>query len=1526
MADKKSSNDEKEEKKRKQGRKMTKILARAWDLPNSQPYQKCDKISSVGNIFDLSAIGRNLDDGVYKLGRSGWEEFARDIGGVYNRHISRKTKLATNAREHRDNICQMLAKINESLIKQATSHCPHDDSSLNARKRKSDSSSNGPSSRRRSVGKKNGEMTSVEREKKAMEDLGAYIEEVGGDRMQISTFNCRATKKSDGRFDVNFFSESRRFRSMIEVARFLTLVPDKEPPKKKIRSKKRPSNSRDAETEKRNLRKELDKLMKSHQKATKTLDDFCNEQVESQYPVDDEVLLEEYKTDDVSVSSITPFTCSAARIPDLEGFPGIPSFCLPDLLMVWDFLCTFSRALSLNPVTLEDFVMALSFKPLEEGGDFKATMHQPPVYLAEAHLALLKLLLQDVSSDDWWWSILETDEEGQGDRGEDIASAAIDYNIPVIKIDFAGLLAQEEDPLITASWLQALQTVRTAKASEGRKIKQALKTANAVVANRWVKAYLKKSLTDWKPDSAIFTKRAIIWLIDRVREARPELFGRSVNTKAMMKQRASIVDQVAILMEKMDDSGDVVAVDDFDSEEEEDSDEESDEEDINESKDLVSEEKKIDENQESAKSAIPPKPVPTLVDLLLPPGKPYVGSDMISSLTWPHLAGASVCRLLHRYKRLRNEVDDKLRDGKGLAPMSIGERRRREEESTSRVFTESVATSKFDSNVEKAANCLSKGGAYLDLGVVDRLCILKVLVDAAYDSLRVHEVVDSNYKQRFGAVKALDAEERRAKREAREEAAAADQEARKALALDARNNFIEEKRTELRKLNRRTNEYSDTVIDELTDEDIIEFDDDSKAEYAALPTPQSFNKSEVNIMVKKMQEQAAFNADTVAIITIDEIGQRDDEELRALEADLKGYVNIDVYQLGREGSRRLDRLKRDIEQIKSSTDSLPEERESAIEMLREAIEDGTVKSLKAAIRAATQAKLSGRDILTGGVWAVDILRDATLELKSAERRKRVIEAKKDLVAKMNKCFIRTEPIGKDRYRNCFWRFDNDESARVWVESQFILGEKDCVQKDGFVSLSKEINKVSHGAPEKEEDLIEPGSSIKSREAFLRFSRQEFHRRGNVPLLVSQYFGGHATERALKGLTKHLDDRGLRERGLKVNLKETLEQSGLAAVEVVTNEGGLVDSNISETATEEMQGKGLTDNVSLIRHETINGESFKKTGDEDCFKNAIDLILQSASFVFPSSLLIGITSAIGERVRVRQIVDSLKDPDLATYNLGRVISWKQHEQNKSGVEGTLEARANYPLWKVILDSGGVEVHLSGEELLESICRYKIWKSNDEKYVEQDAAIFNYRNSLGRHCGKAADAGYSATPVYLGRLMVKREQELYVSIKSLTYDNTWGGKCGARNIWIASMRDGCHDLQTVKTGLITLEDAFFQLTDGFPDSMAAPKRCAKDILDDVNMRFDVELESIEKNSTLWNSRESREVFLHIIQESSTTGFLALGLDLIIRNCWAYVNANKPTGNTRRAVSTTDTSSAPSTRSTRRMNAWQQANQDW
>ena len=70
----------------------------------------------------------------------------------------------------------------------------------------------------------------AERELRGMENLTAFItEKEGGDREMVEKYRCRVTiKPSDGRFDVNFFNEhGKRFRSMIEVGRFLNLVDGK---------------------------------------------------------------------------------------------------------------------------------------------------------------------------------------------------------------------------------------------------------------------------------------------------------------------------------------------------------------------------------------------------------------------------------------------------------------------------------------------------------------------------------------------------------------------------------------------------------------------------------------------------------------------------------------------------------------------------------------------------------------------------------------------------------------------------------------------------------------------------------------------------------------------------------------------------------------------------------------------------------------------------------------------------------------------------------------------------------------------------------------------------------------------------------------------------------------------------------------------------------------------------------------------------------------------------------------------------
>jgi hypothetical protein len=79
--------DKEAHKKNKQRRKMTKILSKVWSFDNASPFRQ-DKLSSTfSQPLDLQIIGQKLDDGGYENGRRGWEAFARDLGGVYQRHI-----------------------------------------------------------------------------------------------------------------------------------------------------------------------------------------------------------------------------------------------------------------------------------------------------------------------------------------------------------------------------------------------------------------------------------------------------------------------------------------------------------------------------------------------------------------------------------------------------------------------------------------------------------------------------------------------------------------------------------------------------------------------------------------------------------------------------------------------------------------------------------------------------------------------------------------------------------------------------------------------------------------------------------------------------------------------------------------------------------------------------------------------------------------------------------------------------------------------------------------------------------------------------------------------------------------------------------------------------------------------------------------------------------------------------------------------------------------------------------------------
>ncbi len=513
-----------------------------------------------------------------------------------------------------------------------------------------------------------------------------------------------------------------------------------------------------------------------------------------------------------------------------------------------------------------------------------------------------------------------------------------------------------------------------------------------------------------------------------------------------------------------------------------------------------------------------------------------------------------------------------------------------------------------------------------------------------------------------------------------------------------------------------------------------------------------------------------------------------------------------------------------------------------------------MKALRTAIKNAKLAALMGQDDKTGGIWTLDILRDASLELRSAEKRRKVTEAKKELVERRNRCFVRTDPLGRDRFRNRYWHFSYDYPGRLWAEQL-----NDTCVPDPLVELMPE-----------EDDILPLSLRDQDDEAaeYLAFSRMEHHG-CNAPLSHLRW-GGYSTDKSLRSLIKCLDERGTRESALKANLKESIE-SRVAATDKIEGQIEQVNKLLSSDAV----------------NKNLKVEGVKQAGDEEAFESAKQLFKQDTSrMVSGQELLDDVASAINMRVRLRSDEKLVNNGDadeiLARYEMGTVISWCAAKENDDGSKGDI--------WRIALDRGG-ESDLSAADVVDGVLRALKWALQHENYVEADAPFLFYRNKLGKFCGKASEAPYSATAHAFSRLLVKREAELYNPLKNRSYENNWGGKSGTRNLWIQSMRDSGDDFESLKNGLIMLESGFYELVtgDSAPFISQDMSNNAWNILNVPESRFDVELESIGSDvSGLWNTPETRSIFLEIIKST----YLSINLlsDVVCRialNIFVFVS---------------------------------------
>lgn len=483
---------------------------------------------------------------------------------------------------------------------------------------------------------------------------------------------------------------------------------------------------------------------------------------------------------------------------------------------------------------------------------------------------------------------------------------------------------------------------------------------------------------------------------------------------------------------------------------------------------------------------------------------------------------------------------------------------------------------------------------------------------------------------------------------------------------------------------------------------------------------------------------------------------------------------------------------------------------------------------------------------------------------------------------------------------------------------------------GFLDLVKDASSVACGARDMEEDLMGKDDATNP-EAFQSFSRREYHSTGFTPTLTNSHWGCQVTEESIRAMIKILDSRSVREDDLKKKLKDSVEK-------LSTEQAGAGDENL-------VAGKDDADNPDEA--EVQNAEAadadpnhVNEDGDEEAFKAAkqsfSEQVRQDENVAEESTALIEFidnrTTAIGLQVRYRQILQqgSNKEPAISRYETGTVTGWmnrrEEVEIRDDDDDELFEPKTEIvkvPIWRVSTDRGHTHF-LAGSELIGSIGRYQKMM-NGKGYFEDDASYFAYRNALGKFLGRAADAPYSSSPIFLARHMVKREAELYAKLKVGCYDNNWGGKTGSRALWTNSMKDYAFDLPTVRQGLLTLEKAFFDLTSGFAGYENIPEEepDVKSILADAEKRHDVELETIEKGIPgIWNNPTSRLVYIEIVSACSTTGFLALALDLLCRNTMKFLQTHKLLNV--RAESDFYDEVPTTTRRTRRMNAWQQKQQ--
>lgn len=294
------------------------------------------------------------------------------------------------------------------------------------------------------------------------------------------------------------------------------------------------------------------------------------------------------------------------------------------------------------------------------------------------------------------------------------------------------------------------------------------------------------------------------------------------------------------------------------------------------------------------------------------------------------------------------------------------------------------------------------------LSASHKLIILRALCEACFDTTRIAELLVRNADERANQITAMNKKQKEQKAKMKEVTTA-----KKELALDI-----------CRQLLRESND-------------------------AAATTSSSGGKKKTGASKSKKDKDCEPSAEMVAamvddLVMLEEFGVQtvsadvalepvsDDEEE---EDDEAGDESDDeeAFSTRRRPTAAARSKAKDRQRVRDEKRYRNQIVEQAQQRLVDALESRSEKALRSAIRNAERAKFRGKDE-RGRVYATVTLKNAYRALYEIESRAREEKEAFQHEKLLDEFFVRTTPVGVDRFGNHFWRFAVDDH-RLFVQLQ-----------------------------------------------------------------------------------------------------------------------------------------------------------------------------------------------------------------------------------------------------------------------------------------------------------------------------------------------------------------------------------------------------------------------------------------------------------------------------------------------------------